>query len=131
MNAPIWVSKVAMSKYCAKLLTFPPSPVRRRDGLPRRVQWARVRALPDHLNDRGIANRVLTDERRLRVRDGLGPALPDVEDLPDPLHSPAGGLLIIDTVLGEPAFTAFQFLSLYAVVVLLAVSKTLDISTSL
>jgi hypothetical protein len=87
-----------------------------------------VGALPDDLDDGGIAARVLADERRLGVRNRLGPTLPHLENLADALYPPARGLLIVDPFSANADFNALQFLSLYAVVAAFAVSKMLDIA---
>src|SRR5712692_2910430 len=78
--------------------------VRRRDNARRRLERACVDALPHDLENGGVTARVLGDERGLRVRDGLAPALPGLDDLPDALDAPPRPLLVVHALLGEHGF---------------------------
>jgi hypothetical protein len=105
-----------MSKYCVQLLTFPPSilmtwhagnSIRLFDGgmVPVAVCSGPV-CVPFQTTSMMAVSplRVLADERRLGVRNRLGPPLPHLENLADALYPPARGLLIVDAVLGERRF---------------------------
>src|SRR2546430_2402903 len=78
--------------------------VRRRDNARRRLERARVDALPHDFEYGGLAARVLGNECCLRVRDGLAPALPGLDDLPDALDAAPRPLLVVDALLVEHGF---------------------------
>jgi len=84
---------------------------RRRDGARRRLERAGVDSLPHDLENGRIAAHVLGDERRLRVRDGLGPALPGLDDLIDALYAPSGGHVFLKGASSRFGHLAFNFTS--------------------
>src|SRR2546425_7029278 len=78
--------------------------VRRRDRARRRLERARVDALPHDLENGGVAPRLLGHERPLRVRGGLAPTLPGLDDLLDAPEAPPRPPFVVDAALGEPGF---------------------------
>src|SRR5882757_3486486 len=62
------------------------------------LQRSGVNALPYKLEDSGVPARELAHECGLGIGDGLGPALPSVDDLADALDLTVGSLLVVHGV---------------------------------